>query len=360
MRLICSPAFECGAANDRVPPYWLQGCYRNLLMARLKGPLMKHKILIINVFSASFAILPVAAQTYPDKPIRVIVAVPGGGAPDVLARTLAPGLSNVLGRQIVIDNRAGAGGLIGTTLVARAEPDGYTLFVCSATFTIQPHLRKGSSYDPVKDFAPVVLIANAAQLLVVHPSLPVTSVRELIAYAKARPGKLNYASAGIGSTIHLGTELFNSMAGIKTTHVAYQGAPQARTDLLAGNVDFTINAFRPLQELVKAGRLRALGITSAKRSPLMPEIPTISEAGVAGYEWGSWYGLLAPAKTPRSIVVRLHQASLKVLQSPEVRAQLDAQGNDVVGGGPEEFAAFIGRRFVADGKAVKLSGLTAE
>lgn len=301
-----------------------------------------------------------AAQAYPDKSIRVIVGVPSGGSPDIIARMIAPAMSSLLGQQLVVDNRGGAGGLIGTELAARAAPDGYTLFLCSASFAIQPHLRKHPSYDPVKDFSPVGLIADTAQVLVVRPALPVTTIQELIALAKAQPVKLNYASAGIGSPIHLAMELFDSKAGVQITHVAYKGVPQAMTDLLGGTVDLTITAVRVAQPLLKAGRLRALGITSAKRSALLPEIPTISEAGVPGYEWGTWYGLLAPAKTPKAIISRLNTSMLKVLSAPEMKSQFVAQGNEVIAGSPEEFAAFIRREYVTIGEAVKLSKLQAE
>ena len=305
------------------------------------------------------ALLPLfaAAQAYPDKPIRVIVPVPAGGTPDVVARMVAPGLSSLLGQQLVIDNRGGAGGLIGAELAAKAIPDGYTLFFSSpGSLTILPHLQKQATYDTLKDFAPIGLVSIGPFLLITHPSVPVKTVKELIALARAEPGKLNYASAGNGAANHLAMELFKSMAGVDITHVPYKGAPQAVTDVIGGYVNLMLNSIPPVLPHIKAGRLRLLGVASARRSPQLPDVPTISEAGVPGYEAITWFGLLAPARTPRQIVARLNDVLVKVVRAPDVKSQLETQGYDPVGSSPEEFAAFIRRELDKYAKVVKISG----
>jgi tripartite-type tricarboxylate transporter receptor subunit TctC len=299
----------------------------------------------------------VLAQAYPDKPIRVIVPVPAGGTPDIVARMVSPGLSALLGQQLVIDNRGGAGGLIGAETAAKAIPDGYTLFFSSpGSLTILPHVQKHVNYDTLRDFAPVGQVASGPFLLITHPSVPVKSVKELLALAKAEPGKLNYASAGNGAANHLAMELFKSMAGVNLTHVPYKGAPQAVTDLIGGSVNLMFNSIPPALQHIKAGRLRMLGVSSAKRSPQLPDAPTVSEAGVPGYESITWFGLLAPAKTPPAIIARLHAELVKVVRAPEMRAQLEIQGYDAVGGSPAEFAAFIRAESEKYAKVVKLSG----
>jgi tripartite-type tricarboxylate transporter receptor subunit TctC len=298
-----------------------------------------------------------AAQAYPDKPIRVIVPVPAGGTPDVVARMVAPGLSTLLGQQLVIDNRGGAGGLIGAELAAKAVPDGYTVFFSSpGSLTILPHLQKQVAYDTLRDFAPISLVSIGPFLLITHPSVPARTVKELIALARAEPGKLNYASAGNGAANHLAMELFKSMAGVNITHVPYKGAPQAVTDLIGGSVNLMFNSIPPVLQHIKTGRLRLLGVASAKRSPQLPDVPTISEAGVPGYEAITWFGLLAPAKTPKAIIVRLNDVMVKVVHAPDLKSQLEIQGYDPVGSSPEEFAAFIRAESEKYAKVVKFSG----
>ena len=297
------------------------------------------------------------AQTYPDKPVRVIVPVPAGGTPDVIARMVAPGLSSLLGQQLVIDNRGGAGGLIGAELAAKALPDGYTLFFSSpGSLTILPHLQKHVNYDTLRDFLPVSLVSIGPFLLITHPSVPVKTVKELVALAKAEPGKLNYASAGNGAANHLAMELFKSMAGVDLTHVPYKGAPQAITDLIGGSVNLMFNSIPPVRQHIKAGRLRLIAVSSTKRSPQLPDVPTVSEAGVPGYESITWFGLLAPAKTPPAIVARLHRDLVKVVRAPDLKAQFEIQGYDAVGGSPAEFAAFIRAESEKYAKVIKLSG----
>jgi len=295
-------------------------------------------------------------QAYPVKPIRVILSVPAGATPDVTARLVTPGLASVLGQPLVVDNRGGAGGLIGAEIVAKAAPDGYTVFISSpGALTILPHLRK-VPYDTLRDFTPISLISVGPFVLIVHPSVPAKTVKELIALAKAQPGKLNYASAGSGVANHLAMELFKQMAGVDITHVPYKGAPQAVTDVLAGHMNMMFNSIAPLVGHIKAGRVRVLGIASAKRSPQLPEVPTISEAGVPGFEAENWFGMFAPAKTPQRIIARLNEAVVKVVRSPEIQSQFAALGADAVGNSPEEFAAFVRRDMERYAKVVRISG----
>src|SRR4051812_3385440 len=297
------------------------------------------------------------AQAWPDKPIRVIVPVPAGGTPDVVARMVSPGLSNLLGQQLVIDNRGGAGGLIGGEMAAKSVPDGYTLFFSSpGALTILPHLQKHVNYDTLRDFAPISLVSVGPFLLITHPSVPAKSVKELLALAKAEPGKLNYASAGNGAANHLAMELFKSMAGVNLTHVPYKGAPQAGTDLIGGSVNLMFNSIPPAIQHIKAGRLRMLAVSPAKRSPQLRDVPTVSGAGVPGYECIRWFGLLAPAKTAPAILALLQRDIVKVVHAPEMKAQLETQGYDAVGGTPAEFSAFIRAESEKYAKVIKLSG----
>ncbi len=310
---------------------------------------------------AAFAVGVVAAAAapaYPEKPVRVIVPVPAGGTPDVVARMVLPALGTLLGQQMVIDNRGGAGGLIGAELAAKAVPDGYTLFFSSpGALVILPYLQKQAAYDTLRDFAPVSLVSTGPFLLIAHPAVPVKSVKELLALAKAEPGRLNYASAGNGAANHLAMELFKSMAGVAITHVPYKGAPQAVTDLIGGSgVSLMFNSIPPVIQHIRAGRLRLLAVSSERRSPQLPEVPTISESGVPGYESITWFGLLAPAKTPAAIVRRLNELLVKVVRAPELRAQFEVLGYDPVGGSAAEFTTFIRGESEKFGRAVKLSG----
>jgi tripartite-type tricarboxylate transporter receptor subunit TctC len=299
----------------------------------------------------------VCAQQYPNRPVRVILPVPAGGTPDVVARMVTPGLVSEFGQQFVIDNRAGAGGLIAAEMAARAAPDGYTLFFSSpGALTILPYLQKQVAYDAARDFAPVSLAAIGPFLLIAHPSVPVQTVKDLLALAKAKPGALNYASAGSGAANHLAMELFKSMAGVDILHVPYKGAPQAVTDLIGGSINLMFNSIPPVIQHIKAGRLKLLGVSSAKRSPQLPDVPTVSEAGVRGYESTTWFGLLAPAKTPPAIIARLNQATVKAVNAPELKTQLAVLGYDPVGSTPAEFAAFISAEAKKNAKIVKLSG----
>jgi tripartite-type tricarboxylate transporter receptor subunit TctC len=296
-----------------------------------------------------------AAESYPERPIRVIVGVPAGGTPDVMARMVTTGMSKILGQGLVVDNRGGAGGLIGTDTAAKAAPDGYTLLVSSpGPLAILPHMQK-ITYDPLKDFTPIGLIGSNPFLLIVHPSVPAKTLKELLALAKARPGKLNYASAGNGTPNHLAMELFRSMSGVDITHVPYKGAPQAVSDVLAGHMNMMFNSIPPVLAHIKSDRIRALGVGSSKRSPQLPDVPTISEAGVPGYEAITWFGLLAPSKTPKPVLKRISDAFSQVVNSPETRGALEKQGMIPGSANAEEFAALIRRDLQKYAKVVKTS-----
>jgi tripartite-type tricarboxylate transporter receptor subunit TctC len=302
-----------------------------------------------------------AGQAYPDKPIRVILPVPAGGTPDVLARNVTPGMAELLGQPLVIDNRGGAGGRIAAELVARAQPDGYTIFLTSpGALTIVPHVSRNVPYDTHKDFAPVGLISTGPFLLLVHPSVPAKTVKELIALARAEPGKINYSSAGNGTANHLAMEHFKSVAGVNFTHVPYRGAPQAVTDLLAGRVSVTMNSIPPILAHIKAGRLQPLAVAGSKRSPLLPNVPTASEAGVPNFEAGSWLGLATPAKVPPRIVVRLSEVMVKTVRTPETRARIEALGAEPVGSSPGEFGALIRREWELNAKIIKAAGVKVD
>jgi tripartite-type tricarboxylate transporter receptor subunit TctC len=281
------------------------------------------------------------AQNYPVKPVRIVVPSSAGGGTDIIARVLAPELSKRLGQQVVVDNRPGAGTMIGMEMVARAPADGYTLLMGLSTLAINSALYKKVPYDPVKDFAPITLATTSASILVVHPSLPVKTLKELIAFARARPGQLNYASAGTGTYPHMTYELFLSMAKIKMVHIPYKGTGPAMIDMIGGQVASMAATVITGMPHIRSGRLRALGITSLKRSPAAPDIPTVSEAGLPGFESLQWYGLLAPANTPKEIVNRLNREMVQILQMPDIQKRFATDAVDTVGNSPEEFARHI-------------------
>jgi len=301
------------------------------------------------------------AQSYPAKPIRIIVPQPAGGGNDTIARMVAQKLTVSLKQQVIADNRPGAGGLIAAELAAKSPPDGYTLFLGNvATLAIIPNVQQRPPYDPIKDFDPVSLIASAPLLVVVHPSLPVKSIKELIALAKAKPGQLNYASNGIGSSTHLATEMFIMMAGTKITHVPYKGLPPALTDLIAGQVDLMFSSAVAMMPFVKSGRLRAIAMTGAQRSAAIPDIPTVAESGVKDYEAGSWYGIVAPAGTPQPVIELLNREIVAATKSKEIVDHLTREAVIPVGNSPAEFSAYIKREYARIGKVVKASGANFE
>lgn len=295
-------------------------------------------------------------QAYPTKPIRLIVPFATGSTTDTLARIVGQKLTETWGQQVVVDNRAGAGGNIGTDIVAKAAADGYTLLMAAGSHAINPSLYRKLPYDAVKDFAPVTLVGSAPQLVVAYPGLAAASIRELIALAKARPGQIHYASGGSGSPSHLAMELFKSMAGIDLVHVPYKGGTLVLNAVLSGEVQLTSGNIRSYMPHVKAGKLKGLGVTSPSRSPAAPEVPTIAESGLPGYSVTAWWGVLAPAATPKAIVTRLHGEIARHLQVPELRNRLAAVGIDTVGSAPEEFGAFIRKELVIWAKVVKESG----
>jgi tripartite-type tricarboxylate transporter receptor subunit TctC len=284
---------------------------------------------------------PAFADTYPSKPVRMIVGLAPGGATDIMARTLAPALSEELGQPVVVDNRPGAAGSIGASIAAKSPPDGYTLFLASSSFTSNAVLEKNGAYDPLRDFEPISNIASAPFLLVVRSTLPVSSVQELIAYAKAHPGKLNYASSGIGSTAHLSGELLKRAAGIDMTHIVYRGAGPALADVLGGQVDLMFASMVSSLHHAKSGKLKALAVTSAHRSRVVPEFPTVAEAGVPSFEMVGYFGLLAPAHTPASIVETVHAAVSRAIQRPEFVERIAADGAEPDGCTPAELRALL-------------------
>jgi tripartite-type tricarboxylate transporter receptor subunit TctC len=296
-----------------------------------------------------------AAEQYPSKVIRMIVPLAPGGTGDTLARTVGDEMSKTLGTNIVVDNRPGAGGLIGTQTVATAAPDGYTLINVSPSHVITPALYSGKTYDPIKDFEAVIHIANTYQIIVAHPSMPAKTLKELIELAKKTPGKLSYGSAGTGSATHLNMELFKSMAGVDITHIPYKGSTFARMDTVGGQVQLAMDGLLPVLPLIKEGKLRPLGLTSSKRSPIAPDIPTIGET-VPGYATDTWYGILVPAKTPRPIIATLHSAALKAMNTPATAARLKQLGTDPVGGTSEQFAKLIASEAKLWAKVVQVSG----
>jgi tripartite-type tricarboxylate transporter receptor subunit TctC len=302
-----------------------------------------------------------AAQAYPTKPVRMVVPFPAGGATDIVGRLIAQKLSEAWRQQVFVDNRAGAGGTIGSDVAARAPADGYTILMgTSSTHAIAPSLYSKLPYDPVRDFAPITLVASATVLLAVHPSVPAKNVRELIALAKKQPNALSFASSGTGGISHLIGEHFKSLAGIQMLHVPYKGDTPALIDLTAGQVSLMFGTAVSFLPHVKAGRLNALAVTNPKRSPTLPKIPTISESGLPGFEALQWFGLFAPAGTPKEVISRLHGEIVKSLQLPDVQERLTGLGADVVGNTPEEFAAFLKADAAKWAKVVKESGAKIE
>ena len=301
------------------------------------------------------------AQPYPSKPIHLIVPFPPGGGNDTVARALAQQLGPDLGQPVVIDNRPGAGGSVGAELAARAPADGYTLFLGGVgSHAVNPNLHAKLPYDAVKDFAPITLVASAPSVLVVNPGVPARTIDEFTAFARANPGKLNYASNGNGSAAQLAAAMYESMAGVKMVHVPYKGIAPAMTDLMSGEVQLMFGTIVALVPHIQSGKLRALAVTSTKRSALLPEVPTLAESGLPEYQAGSWYGILAPAGTPREVIERLHGAIVKALRQPEVAKRLAAEGAEVIGSTPDEFGAHLKAEIARVGKVVRAAGIRIE
>lgn len=300
-----------------------------------------------------------AAQTYPLKPVRVMVGFSAGGGTDVTARVLAQKLSEYLGQPVMVENRPGSGGMIATEAVAKAAPDGYTLLMVAAADVVQPAMRAKLAYDLERDFAPISNVVVVPFALVIHPSVPVRNLKELITLARARPGQLNYASSGIGSSAHLSNELFNSMAKVRITHVPYKGVSEGVTALAGGQIEMIFGSFPATMPLNEAGKIRMLAVSTLKRTSVMPSLPTVDEAGVPGYERYGWYGVIAPAGVSKDIIARLNAGIVKVVASPEMRETFTKQGLDPQTNTPEHFAAFIRSELVQTAKLIKASGAQA-
>ena len=319
-------------------------------------------------FLAGSAIFPLlgyvsstrAADAWPSRPVKIIVGYPAGGANDIVARSVSAAMDQALNAAFVVDNRSGAAGAAGAEAAARSQPDGYTLYMMSSAQVLAPSLRKSLPYDPVRDFSAIALCARSSYVLVVHPSVPLKTVAELIAFAKSNPEKLNYASSGVGAGPHLATELFASMAGVKLTHVPYRGDTPALSDLLAGHVQMSFMSMAPAVPHVKSGALRALAVASAKRSPILPDVPTVAEAGLPGYDVGSWWGLVAPAGTTREIIQRAESVVVAYLREPSTGARFLELGLEPGELGADAFQRYIASELEKLGGIVKRAGIQAE
>ncbi len=331
------------------------------------NPILTHstrRTLLAALAIAAVGTIPAGAfaqAAYPSKPVTIVVPFAAGGTTDILARIIGQALTTELGQPVVVDNRAGAGGNIGGALAAKAPADGYTLFMGTVgTHAINASLYKKMPFDPVKDFAPLTRVANVPNLLVANPAQPYKSVKELIAYAKANPGKLNFGSSGNGSSIHLSGELFKSLAKVDMVHVPYKGSAPAVTDLLGNQIGIMFDNMPSAIQHVRSGKLVPIAVTTAKRSPELPNVPTIAEAGVPGYEATSWFGMFAPAGTPAPVLAKLNTALVKVLNQAEVKKKINDQGAETVSETPEQFAAFIKAESVKWGKVVQESGASLD
>jgi tripartite-type tricarboxylate transporter receptor subunit TctC len=300
------------------------------------------------------------AQSYPDKPIRIVVTFPAGGPTDAVARPISQSLSTTWGQPVIIDNRGGAGGIVGTEIVAHSAPDGYNLLIGTAGgMSINPSLHAKLSYDPFKDFAPISMLVINPQILVAHPALAASNVRELVALAKSKPGQLNFASSGTGTATHLGLELFKAATGINVVHVPYKGGAPALTDLIAGQVQLLFISIPSVMPQVKAGRLKAIAVSSARRSLSAPEVPTVAESGYPGFEYVNWNALFAPAATPRAIISKLNTEVVKIMRDPDLAQKLVGQGAEPAPGTPEQLAQYMRVDFDRWRKVIRAAGITA-
>jgi len=318
---------------------------------------MSAPIRVTMALLAALAGTGVAAQSYPTRPVRLIVPTAPGGGTDISARLIAPKLTEYLGQQVLVENRAGGNTAVGNEFVARSLADGYTLLMGISSITINLHTQSKPPYDAIKDFVPITQVVIVPLVLTSHPSLPPRNLKELIAFTRARPGQLNYGTGSVGSNPHLAMELFLAMAKLKVTHVPYRGIGPAMIDLVAGQVQLMMANILAALPHMRNARILAHGVSSTKRSTVIPEVPTIAEAGVPGYEVVQWFGILAPAGTPREIVARLHSASIRALQDPQVKQRFLADGGETVGNSPEEFAAIIRSDLAKWGKLVKAAGI---
>jgi tripartite-type tricarboxylate transporter receptor subunit TctC len=301
-----------------------------------------------------------AQDAYPSKPIRLILPFPPGGGTDILGRLVAERLGARLGQPVVIDNRGGAGGNLGAEAAAHSAPDGYTLLLAATTLAISPSLYKKLAYDPVKDLAPIGLVATVPNVMITHPSVPAKTLQEFIALAKTRPGELNFGSGGNGTSNHLGGELFNMVAGVKLVHIPYKGVNLAMNDAMAGNIQLVVIGIPAAAPQIKSGKLRALAVIAPQRSAALPDVPTVAEAGLTNFDVTTWYGLLAPAATPRPIIARLNAELVRVMQAPDLKERLAGMGTDPLTSTPEEFGAYIGQEIAKWGEVVRKAGLREE
>ena len=319
-----------------------------------------NKLIVPGMSVLAMLAMPALAQKYPAKPVRMIVPYTPGGPTDILARAVGQSLTEVWGQPVIIENRPGASGNVGTAIAAKSPADGYTLGVVGISYSVAPALEAKLGYDPVRDLTPVVLLASVNNLFVVHPSLPARSVKELIAFAKARPGEVSFASGGPGGAQHLAGELFNSMAGIKMTHIPYKGSAPGLTALIGGEVIVGFTDMLISLPHARSGKLRALAVTGAARSSLIPELPTVAEAGLAGYAVTAWFGLLAPAATPTEIIAQLNGEIVKSLRTTQMKERLAALGADAAAGSPADFAAFLRNEMTKWAQVVKSAGIRGE
>ena len=327
----------------------------------MPGRIQSAAVAALFAYTAIFAGSSLAQTVYPAKAIRYVVPFPAGGPLDIVARAIGQELNKSWGQPVVIDNRPGAGGNIGADLVAKAPADGYTILMGAvSTHAINVTLYNTLPYDPIRDFAPVTLITSVPNVLVVHPSVPANNVKELIALAKSRPGQLNFASGSTGSAGHLAGELFNSMAGVRMTHIPYKGAAPAVVDLMAGHVSLMFDNMSSALPNIKATRVRALAVTTLKRSPLLPQLPTISDAGLRGFDIATWFGIFAPAGAPPDIVARLNGEIVRILHTPEMKERLALLGAEPIGNKPDEFAAFVKAEIPKYAKVIQASGARAD
>jgi tripartite-type tricarboxylate transporter receptor subunit TctC len=312
-----------------------------------------------SLFLFAFLLIPgmAAAQAYPSKAVRLVVPFAAGGSTDIMGRLVAQKLSEVWGQQVIVDNRPGGSTTIGTDIVAKSAPDGHTLLVTPAPFTIVPSLLKKLPYDPAKDFTPITLINTTPLVVIVHPGVPVKNIKELIALAKARPGVLNFGSSGSGGSNHLAGELFNAMANVKITHVPYKGNGPAMIDLLGGHIDMAYNGLTSAMQHIKSGKLRALGVTSLKRSAALPEMPTVDEQGVKGFQAIAWNGLTGPAGIPKAAVDRVAGDVARLMKSPELVEFLKREGSDPVGSSTAEYTAFLSSEIAKWKKVIERAGI---
>lgn len=320
---------------------------------------MKAKMLLA-MLSLSICGAHAADAPYPVRPLRIIVPQSAGGSTDLVARLVGQKLSEALGQSVVVDNRPGAGSIIGTDLVAKATPDGYTLLVVASSITLNPTLHKNLPFDPIRDLAPISQLSAFPNMLTLHPSVPAKSVKELIALAKAKPGQLNYGSSGTATGTHLSAELFKLMTGVDMVHVPYKGGAPAVTALLGGQVQLNFATLPSVLPHVRANRLRALGVTTAKRSPAAPDVPTIAEAGVPGYDHAPWNGMLAPARTPKAVIARLHAVVAKAADTQDMRNVLAQEGAEPVGNSPEAFGTIIREETAKWAKVIRAAGIRAD